>query len=94
MGPDHIFHLEKDQIIFTIEPQLGGGTFATAIKCKFLDDNFPEEVYVVKVIHSGNREVPLDPSTIAMETRLTVTHHGTVNPFDMFRVFIWHRAPM
>ena len=84
-GPPFIFNLEKNQIIFAPERELGRGAFATALKCTVNDENFPNEEYVAKVFNQGDRGLPAD-ACVAMEaTRLTVTHRGIVASLGLFR---------
>lgn len=94
-GPPFIFHLEKDQIVFALERELGRGAFATAVKCSVKDENFPREEYVAKLMHNGDRGVSPDALAAMEATRLTVTHRGIVSPLGIVRdeekpIIIYH----
>lgn len=94
-GPPFIFHLERNQIEFHAEQRLGEGSFATALKCKVIDDNFPLDTYVAKLMHSGDKGMTPDALAAMEATRLTVTHRGMVGPLAIHRdednpIIIYH----
>lgn len=84
-GPPFIFHLEKNQIVFAAERELGRGAFGVALKCSVQDANFPNEEYVAKVMHHGDRGLSADACAAMEATRLTVTHRGIVSPLGLYR---------
>lgn len=84
-GPPFIFNLEKNQIVFAAERELGRGAFATALKCTVNDENFPNEEYVAKVFNQGDRGLSAEACAAMEATRLTVTHRGIVAPLGLFR---------